>query len=44
MKELKIATIYPKYLNANGDTGNILMLSQRAEVNGAKVSCNSIDV
>lgn len=44
MKELKILTIYPKYLNANGDAGNIMMLSQRAEVNGVEAICSSIDI
>lgn len=43
MKELKVATILPKYLNANGDKGNILMLKQRAELNKVKFSNTSID-
>lgn len=43
MKELKTALIYPKYLNANGDYGNILMLKQRAEVNGVKFSVENIE-
>lgn len=44
MKELKAAIIYPRYLSANGDRGNILMLKQRAEINGVKFSDTSIDV
>ena len=44
MKELKVATILPKYLNANGDNGNILMLKQRAELNKVVFSNTPIDV
>ena len=44
MKELKAVIILPKYLNANGDRGNILMLKQRAEVNNVKFSVDSVDV
>ena len=44
MRELKVATILPKYLNANGDRGNLLMLKQRAEVNGVKFACDEIDI
>ena len=44
MKELKVATIYPKYLNFNGDKGNILMLKQRAQVNGVKFSNTEINI
>ena len=43
MKELKTATILPKYLNANGDRGNILMLKQRAELNNVKFINTPID-
>ena len=44
MKELKLAVIYPKYLNANGDSGNIMMLKQRAEINGLKFIASQIDI
>lgn len=44
MKELKSAIILPKYLNANGDKGNILMLKQRAEINGVVFSFETIDL
>ncbi len=44
MKELKSAVIYPKYLNANGDNGNILMLKQRAEINGVNFSVDQVDL
>ena len=44
MKELKTAVIYPKYLSANGDYGNILMLKQRAEINDVKFSVENIDL
>ena len=44
MKEIKVATIYPKYLNANGDRGNLLMLKQRAEINNVKFSNTEIDI
>ena len=43
MKELKLAIIYPKFLNANVDSGNIMMLKQRAEVNNVKFEAFSID-
>lgn len=44
MKELKTAVIYPKYLNANGDYGNILMLKQRAELNKVNFSVDNIEL
>lgn len=44
MKELNLATLYPKYLNTNGDVGNIMMLRQRAEVNGVDFKVSSIDI
>ena len=44
MKELKFALIYPKYLNANGDFGNVMMMKQRAEVNNVDFSLESIEV
>ena len=44
MKKLKTVTILPKYLNANGDKGNILMLKQRAEINNVEFSHTNIDV
>ena len=44
MKELKVALFYPKYLNVNGDYGNILMLKQRAEVNSVDFSVTQIDI
>ena len=44
MRELRIATILPKYLNANGDRGNVLMLKQRAELNKVEFSNTMIDV
>ena len=43
MKELKIATIYPKFLNSNGDSGNIMMLKQRAEINNVNFKSFSIE-
>ena len=42
MKELKIATIYPEYLSANGDRGNALMLANRAQINGVGFSYKEI--
>ena len=44
MKELKSAVIYPTYLNANGDNGNILMLKERTEANGVNFSAEQIDI
>ena len=44
MKELKTATILPKYLNANGDRGNIFMLRQRAELNKVEFSNTEINI
>ena len=44
MKEFNLAVIYPKYLNANGDNGNIMMLKQRAVTNGLKFSADQIDI
>lgn len=44
MKEFKLAVIYPKYLNANGDNGNIMMLKQRAVTNGLKFSAEQIEI
>lgn len=44
MKELKVARIYPKYLNANGDIGNIYMLRERAEINKVDFSFEDIDI
>lgn len=44
MKEIKLAIIYPKYLNANGDNGNIMMLKQRAEINGVNFSAVPIGI
>lgn len=44
MKELKVAQFYPKFLNSNGDFGNILMLKQRAELNNIGFSYEEIDI
>ncbi len=44
MKELKLASFYSKYLNANGDKGNIIMLKQRAELNGVSFDYHDIDL